>query len=52
MRRCRSTRWGTTGGRFTRADEVADLVVLLASERTGNVTGSDFVIDGGLITTV
>ncbi|MFE7389649.1 SDR family oxidoreductase [Streptomyces sp. NPDC057582] len=39
-------------GRFTRPDEVADLVVLLASERTGNVTGSDFVIDGGLITTV
>jgi len=38
-------------GRFTAPDEVADLVVLLASERAGNVTGSDFVIDGGLITT-
>jgi NAD(P)-dependent dehydrogenase (short-subunit alcohol dehydrogenase family) len=39
-------------GRFTAPEEVADLVVLLASERAGNVTGSDFVIDGGLITTL
>jgi len=39
-------------GRFTRPDEVADLVVLLASDRLGNVTGSDFRIDGGLITTL
>ena len=38
-------------GRFTRPEEVADLVVLLASDRAGNVTGADFVIDGGLITT-
>jgi NAD(P)-dependent dehydrogenase (short-subunit alcohol dehydrogenase family) len=35
-------------GRFTRPDEVADLVVLLASDRTANVTGSGFAIDGGL----
>ena len=33
-------------GRFTEPQEVADLVVLLAGERAGNVTGSDFVIDG------
>jgi NAD(P)-dependent dehydrogenase (short-subunit alcohol dehydrogenase family) len=39
-------------GRFTRPQEVADLVLLLASDRVGNVTGTDFVIDGGLITTL
>ncbi|MFD8414980.1 SDR family NAD(P)-dependent oxidoreductase [Streptomyces sp. NPDC059650] len=39
-------------GRFTRAEEVADLVVLLASDRAGNTTGSDHTIDGGLITTL
>jgi NAD(P)-dependent dehydrogenase (short-subunit alcohol dehydrogenase family) len=42
----------TVTGRFTRPEEVADLVLLLASERAGNVTGADFVIDGGLITTL
>jgi NAD(P)-dependent dehydrogenase (short-subunit alcohol dehydrogenase family) len=39
-------------GRFTEPREVADLVLLLAGERAGNVTGSDFVIDGGLIQTL
>lgn len=39
-------------GRFTRPEEVADLVLLLASDRSANVTGSDFVIDGGLIGTL
>jgi len=39
-------------GRFTEPSEVADLVLLLASLRTGNVTGADFIIDGGLITTL
>ena len=38
-------------GRFTQPHEIADLVILLASDRAGNVTGADFVIDGGLITT-
>jgi len=38
-------------GRFSRPDEVADLVLLLASDRTANVTGADFRIDGGLIPT-
>jgi NAD(P)-dependent dehydrogenase (short-subunit alcohol dehydrogenase family) len=39
-------------GRFTRPTEVADLVVFLASERAANITGADFTIDGGLITTL
>jgi NAD(P)-dependent dehydrogenase (short-subunit alcohol dehydrogenase family) len=39
-------------GRFTRPQEVADVVLLLASGRAGNVTGSDVVIDGGLIQTL
>jgi NAD(P)-dependent dehydrogenase (short-subunit alcohol dehydrogenase family) len=43
---------GAVTGRFTRLDEVADLIVLLASDRAGNVTGTDFVIDGGLVTTL
>jgi len=38
--------------RFTTPEEVATLVVLLASGRTGNVTGSNFVIDGGLLKTL
>jgi NAD(P)-dependent dehydrogenase (short-subunit alcohol dehydrogenase family) len=43
---------GAATGRFTRPDEVADLVLLLASDRAGNVTGADITIDGGLITTL
>lgn len=39
-------------GRFTTPQEVADLVLLLASDRSSNVTGSNLVIDGGLITTL
>jgi NAD(P)-dependent dehydrogenase (short-subunit alcohol dehydrogenase family) len=38
--------------RFTQAQEVADLVLLLASDRAGNVLGADFAIDGGMITTL
>jgi NAD(P)-dependent dehydrogenase (short-subunit alcohol dehydrogenase family) len=37
--------------RFTRADEVAALAVMLASDRIGNVTGTNVVIDGGLTKT-
>ncbi len=43
---------GMVTGRFTQPREVADLVVLLASPRSGNVTGSSFTVDGGLITTL
>jgi NAD(P)-dependent dehydrogenase (short-subunit alcohol dehydrogenase family) len=39
-------------GRFTRPEEVASLVVLLASDRIGNVTGAEYVVDGGMITTI
>jgi NAD(P)-dependent dehydrogenase (short-subunit alcohol dehydrogenase family) len=39
-------------GRFTTPEEVANLVVFLASDRSANITGSDLRIDGGLITTI
>ncbi|MCW2993064.1 MAG: short-chain dehydrogenase/reductase [Conexibacter sp.] len=42
---------GFPTGRFTTPEEVATLIVMLASERTANVTGSEYVIDGGLIKT-
>ncbi|HTF09072.1 MAG TPA: SDR family oxidoreductase [Asanoa sp.] len=38
--------------RFTRPDEVAALVVMLASDRAANVTGADHIIDGGLTTSL
>ena len=43
---------GIPTGRFSTPEEVATLVALLASPRTANVTGSDYVIDGGLIKTM
>jgi NAD(P)-dependent dehydrogenase (short-subunit alcohol dehydrogenase family) len=43
---------GSSTGRFTQPQEVADLVVFLAGGRAANVTGSDFVIDGGLLQTI
>jgi NAD(P)-dependent dehydrogenase (short-subunit alcohol dehydrogenase family) len=42
---------GTATGRFTHPSEVAQLVLLLASETAGNITGTDILIDGGLVTT-
>jgi NAD(P)-dependent dehydrogenase (short-subunit alcohol dehydrogenase family) len=42
---------GFATGRFTTPQEVATLITLLASERLGNVTGSNYIIDGGLIKT-
>ena len=38
--------------RFTTPQEVADLIVFLSSNRSGNVTGVDYLIDGGLIQTI
>src|SRR4051794_102995 len=43
---------GFATGRFTTPEEVATLVVVLASGRTANVTGANVVIDGGLIKTL
>jgi NAD(P)-dependent dehydrogenase (short-subunit alcohol dehydrogenase family) len=42
---------GFATGRFTTPEEVATLITLLASERTANVTGANYVIDGGLVKT-
>jgi NAD(P)-dependent dehydrogenase (short-subunit alcohol dehydrogenase family) len=42
---------GFATGRFSTPEEVATLVVLLASDRTANVTGANYLIDGGLIKT-
>src|ERR1700742_2017010 len=39
-------------GRVSTPEEVATLVALLASPRTANVTGSNYVIDGGLVKTM
>ena len=38
-------------GRFSRPEEVATLVTMLASDRAANVTGANYVIDGGLVKT-
>ena len=43
---------GLATGRMTTPEEVATLVVMLTSKRTSNVTGSNYVIDGGLIKTL
>jgi NAD(P)-dependent dehydrogenase (short-subunit alcohol dehydrogenase family) len=42
---------GIPTGRFTTPEEVAALIVVLASDRTANVTGANYVVDGGLIKT-
>jgi NAD(P)-dependent dehydrogenase (short-subunit alcohol dehydrogenase family) len=39
-------------GRFSRPEEIADLVMLLASDRAANVIGANIRIDGGLIPTL
>ncbi|WP_425953477.1 oxidoreductase [Xylanimonas sp. McL0601] len=43
---------GFATGRFSRPEEIADLALFLASERSGNMTGADVTIDGGLIKTI
>jgi NAD(P)-dependent dehydrogenase (short-subunit alcohol dehydrogenase family) len=43
---------GTPTGRLTTTQQVADLVAFLASDRAGNINGSDYRIDGGFVTTL
>jgi len=43
---------GFATGKFTTPEDVADLVLFLASDRAGNITGANYVIDGGLVKTV
>ncbi|WP_351237177.1 oxidoreductase [Streptomyces sp. NPDC002133] len=38
-------------GRFSKPAEVADAVLMLASDRMGNVTGANITVDGGFLTT-
>lgn len=45
-------RMGITTGRLTEPEETAALVAFLASPRSGNLTGADFLADGGVIKTV
>ncbi|OBI42844.1 SDR family oxidoreductase [Mycobacterium sp. E796] len=42
----------TVSGRFTRPEEVADLVLMLASDRFANMMGAGVAIDGGMIPTL
>lgn len=39
---------GITLGRFVEAEEVADLILWLASERASGVIGADYAVDGGM----
>ena len=39
--------WGILSGRWTSMEEVADLVVFLASDRAGSINGAKITIDGG-----
>jgi NAD(P)-dependent dehydrogenase (short-subunit alcohol dehydrogenase family) len=42
---------GFATGNFTQPEEVANIAAFLASERSANVTGANYLIDGGLIKT-
>nr|WSY53421.1 SDR family oxidoreductase [Streptomyces sp. NBC_00886] len=44
--------FGLATGRITEAQEVADLIAFLLSDVAGNITGADYVIDGGMIKTL
>jgi NAD(P)-dependent dehydrogenase (short-subunit alcohol dehydrogenase family) len=39
-------------GRLAEPEDVANLIVFLASDRAAMITGSDYIIDGGLVKTI
>jgi NAD(P)-dependent dehydrogenase (short-subunit alcohol dehydrogenase family) len=43
---------GMSTGHFTTPEEIAALVVFLASGRASNISGADLIIDGGMLKTV
>lgn len=43
---------GILTGRFSEAHEVAALAMFLASDVAANITGADYVVDGGAIKTI
>jgi NAD(P)-dependent dehydrogenase (short-subunit alcohol dehydrogenase family) len=46
-----NARKGVPIGRFSSAEEVADLIVFLASSRAGSITGTTVAVDGGITPT-
>ena len=44
--------FGMTTGRITEPEEVASLIAFLLSDVAGNITGADYVIDGGTLKVV
>jgi NAD(P)-dependent dehydrogenase (short-subunit alcohol dehydrogenase family) len=44
--------FGITTGRITEPQEVAALIAFLLSDTAGNITGADYLIDGGTIKTL